>query len=258
VNPLPISDRDTLRDTDRHADRQASRISGDGADADDDTLMAAYARSGDASAFERLYARHRSSLYRFVRRLLGSGTSAALVEEVYQDTWLRVVHARTRWQPQGATFRTWLFTMAHHRAVDVMRRGGREVSLDDSRDDDGGAPFEPAGTPWSAWPDALGTGDVGASGASHDDALFWRRAGVKLLECLGQLPLAQRAVFLLHHEDGETLDAIARTLDVGFETAKSRLRYAMSKLRVCMGAYLEPMQSLGSASAVREPLEGPG
>ena len=45
-------------------------------------------------------------------------------------------------------------------------------------------------------------------------------------------------MFLLHHEDGLTLDELARTLDLGFETAKSRLRYAMSKLRDCMGAHL--------------------
>jgi len=39
-----------------------------------------------------------------------------------------------------------------------------------------------------------------------------------------------------------TLDEVARALEVGFETAKTRLRYAMSKLRACMGAYLEPIR----------------
>jgi RNA polymerase sigma-70 factor (ECF subfamily) len=53
------------------------------------------------------------------------------------------------------------------------------------------------------------------------------------------LPSVQRATFLLHHEDGIAVDEIARALDIGFETAKSRLRYAMVKLRACMGAYLE-------------------
>ena len=47
-------------------------------------------------------------------------------------------------------------------------------------------------------------------------------------------------MFLLHHEDGLTLDELARSLELGFETAKSRLRYAMTKLRACMGAYLAP------------------
>lgn len=97
-------------------------------DDDDDALMAAYAR-GEAAAFERLYTRHRLALYRFVRRLLGSA-NAAQVDEVFQDTWLRVVQARARWQPQGASFRTWLFTLAHHRAIDLLRKSGREVALD--------------------------------------------------------------------------------------------------------------------------------
>ena len=57
----------------------------------DDLLMAAYAQ-GDAAAFERLYERHQAALYRFVRRLLGSALSAQ-TDEVFQDTWLRVVNA---------------------------------------------------------------------------------------------------------------------------------------------------------------------
>jgi RNA polymerase sigma-70 factor (ECF subfamily) len=47
----------------------------------------------------------------------------------------------------------------------------------------------------------------------------------------------------LHHEDGLALDELARALEVGFETAKSRLRSAMSKLRTCMGAYLSPLEA---------------
>lgn len=195
---------------------------------DDDELMRAYAR-GDAAAFGRLYRRHQAALYRFVRRLLGSH-HAAQADEVFQDAWERVINARERWAPQGATFRTWLFTLAHHRAVDCLRRSGREVSYD--ADDDGEA-VAPAGTPWSAWPAA----PEGAADAA--ELSFWRAAGQRLLECLDGLPLAQRAAFLLHHEDGLTLDEIARSLEVGFETAKSRLRYAMTKLRQCMGAYLD-------------------
>ena len=89
----------------------------------DDALMRAYA-GGDARAFEQLYARHEQALYRFVRRLLGQA-HAAQVDEAFQDTWLRVVHARARWEPQGASFRTWLYTLAHHRVIDLLRRSGR-------------------------------------------------------------------------------------------------------------------------------------
>jgi RNA polymerase sigma-70 factor (ECF subfamily) len=200
---------------------------------DDDTLMAAYAR-GEAAAFEQLYERHRLALYRFVRRLLGSA-AAAQVDEVFQETWMRAIEARRSWQPQGAAFRTWLFTIARHRAIDCLRKSGREVALQ-VEDDPGGVPAEPADSPWSAWPAAPAPGADGAGAA--EEQLFWRRAGQRLLDCLEALPLPQKAAFLLHHEDGLAMDEVARALEVGFETAKTRLRYAMAKLRLCMGAYL--------------------
>ena len=203
---------------------------------DDDALMRAFAQ-GDARAFERLYARHHAALYRFVRRVLGrqAGTQA---DEVFQDTWLRVVNARQRWAPQGATFRTWLFTLAHRRAIDLLRKSGREVVLD--APDDEREPWQPAGDAqaWQAWPAAASQAGVGAV----EDQAFWRAAGQRLLDCLEALPAVQRSAFLLHHEDGLALDELARALEVGFETAKSRLRYAMSKLRTCMGAYLPAAQ----------------
>ena len=203
-------------------------------DADDDVLMAAWTR-GDARAFDRLYSRHHAALYRFVRRLLGNAL-AAQADEVFQDAWLRVVHARAGFDPQGASFRTWLFTLAHHRAVDVLRRSGREVAIDAHEGDDGEAwdPAADGARAWQHWP-APATPD-------GEDVAFWRRAGERLLHCLEQLPVAQRSAFLLHHEDGLSLDDVARALEVGFETAKTRLRYAMSKLRACMGAYLAPLQ----------------
>jgi RNA polymerase sigma factor (sigma-70 family) len=197
-------------------------------DPSDDSLMSAYA-GGDTTAFEQLYQRHQAGLYRFIRRLLGPAL-AAQTDEIFQDTWLRVVNARARWQPQGASFRTWLYTLANHRVIDVWRRSGREVSM--STDDDN-APWEPdaASAPWQAWP------------APHsDDVAFWRRAGERLLNCLDQLPLPQRSAFLLHHDDELPLADVACALGVGFETAKTRLRYAISKLRTCMGAYLSPLQ----------------
>lgn len=195
------------------------------ADDDDLTLMSAFA-AGQVQAFDWLYQRHQAALYRFVRRLLGRD-GATQADEVFQDTWLRVIHAKERYVPQGASFRTWLFTLAHHRAVDVLRRCGREVALPD---DDNGEPFVPDATPWALWP---------RPEEAVDELVFWRRAGARLLDCLEQLPIAQKTAFLLHHEDGISVDELARALDIGFETAKSRLRYALTKLRTCMGAYLD-------------------
>ena len=203
---------------------------------DDNLLMRAFAQ-GDAQAFERLYARHHAALYRFVRRVLGreAGTQA---DEVFQDTWLRVVNARERWAPQGASFRTWLFTLAHHRAIDCLRKSGREISLDNG--DDEREPWQPDAdaAAWQSWPIVGAASAAGAALDSAHEQVFWRAAGQRLLDCLDALPAVQRSAFLLHHEDGLALDELARALEVGFETAKSRLRYAMSKLRTCMGAYL--------------------
>jgi RNA polymerase sigma factor (sigma-70 family) len=209
----------------------------------DDALMAAYAR-GDASAFERLYTRHEAGLFRFIRRLLGSALSAQ-ADEVFQDTWLKVVNSRKTWQPQGASFRTWMYTLAHHRVIDVLRRSGREVSYD-AFDSDADEPRQPQGPAWQGWP------SPSDAGLHAEELAFWRRAGEKMLTCLEQLPLPQRTAFLLHHEDGLALDEVAQALEVGFETAKTRLRYAMSKLRTCMGAYLSPL------SEAKPPRVSPG
>ena len=77
---------------------------------------------------------------------------------------------------------------------------------------------------------------------SAENQAFWRAAGRQLLDCLEALPAPQRAAFLLHHEDGVAVDELARQLGLPFETAKSRLRYALQKLRGCMGPYLQAVQ----------------
>jgi RNA polymerase sigma factor (sigma-70 family) len=203
-------------------------------DASDDVLMAAYA-AGDASAFERLYERHHAGLYRFVRRMLGAAL-AAQADEVYQDTWLRVVQSRSRWRAhEEASFRTWLYTLAHHRVIDLWRRSGREVSLDVEPGAQAGQPGATQAGAWQHWPAPA------AAEAHGADVAFWRRAGERLLQCLEQLPPLQRSAFLLHHDDGLPLAEVACALEIGFETAKTRLRYAMDKLRTCMGAYLAPL-----------------
>lgn len=188
----------------------------------DEDLMQAYA-AGDVAAFDALYARHEGALYRFVRRILGSA-AAAQADEVFQETWVRIVTARASFSPQGAAWRTWAFTIAHNLAVDRLRVGGREVGLEPG--DDGSDPLD-----WLA-------ASLDMSHPSSEDEAFWRAAGQQLLQCLEQLPHAQRAAFLLHHEDGASVEEMARQLGLPFETAKSRLRYALQKLRGCMQPYL--------------------
>jgi RNA polymerase sigma factor (sigma-70 family) len=194
----------------------------------DDQLMLAYA-AGDAAAFDVLYRRHESGLYRFVRRLLGARL-AAQADEVFQDTWLRIVAARAGFSPQGASWRTWAFTIAHNAAMDRLRTSGREVQVTDAADGDD--PLD-----WLAQ-------TLDRNHPSAEDEAHWRSAGRQLLQCLERLPTDQRAAFLLHHEEGVTVEELARSLGVQFETAKSRLRYALQKLRGCMAPYLDAMERL--------------
>lgn len=192
----------------------------------DEELMLAYAR-GDAAAFDALYGRHEAALYRFVRRLLGAAL-AAQCDEVFQEAWLRIVAARASFQPQGAAWRTWAFTIAHNAAMDRLRVAGREVAVEAEEDHD--EPLE-----WLMV-------QAGQLGPSTEDQAYWRAAGAQLLHCLEALPHAQRAAFLLHHEDGASVEDLAQRLALPFETAKSRLRYALKKLRGCMGDYLAHLE----------------
>lgn len=173
----------------------------------DEQLMLAY-RDGDASAFETLYARHRARVFRFVLR---SVPARGIAEELFQDVWMKVIEARTRYAP-SAKFTTWLYTIAHHRLVDHWRKRGLSlVSLDA---EEGAAP-EPA---------APAISDPAERAALNED--FGR-----LLAALAALPPVQREAFLLHEEAGLSVAEIAEATGVGAEAAKSRLRYATAKLR---------------------------
>jgi len=179
--------------------------------ASDEQLMLAYA-GGDAGAFEALYARHKGGLFRFVQR---SVKARAEAEELFQEIWMRAIEARDRYAPQ-AKFSTWLYTIAHNRLVDHWRtRGLALVSLDD---DENAAP-EPAADP----------------GSEPHRNLEARQTLERLAAALAALPLAQREAFLLHHEGGLTAAEIAAATGSGEEAAKSRLRYAMNKLREAIG-----------------------
>lgn len=177
----------------------------------DEELMLAYA-GGNAASFEALYRKYKGPLYRFVLRSVKSSGEA---EELFQDIWMRVVDARARYAPQ-AKFTTWLYTIAHNRLVDHWRaRGLAVVSLDD---EDAGA-LEPAAPP-----------------ASEPHRLAEARETLhRLAAAIAALPLAQREAFLLHHEGELTVAQIARATGTNEEAAKSRLRYAMNKLREALG-----------------------
>ena len=181
----------------------------------DEDLMVAY-RDGNAAAFNELYRRHRAPLYRY---LLRQCRDAAVAEDLFQDIWTNLVKSRATYAV-AARFTTYLYCLAHNRLIDHYRRRAPAalVSFDD----------ESASLP-----------ELPAPSHEQPEKLFdLKEQAARLLALLEALPEAQRESFVLQHEAGLSIEEIATGTGVTRETAKSRLRYAMSKLRAGMQGWL--------------------
>ncbi|MEO8307510.1 MAG: sigma-70 family RNA polymerase sigma factor [Pseudomonadota bacterium] len=176
----------------------------------DEALMGHFQR-GDEAAFRHLYDRYRSPLLRFVQRLV---PDAGESEEVAQETWMAVIRGRERYSPR-ARFVTYLFSIAHRRAMDRWRKRGRwpETQLNAADEIPGSCIHEPE---WRSQNQAL---------------------GAALLAAISALPLLQREAFLLRAEAGLGIEEIARVTGTNLETAKSRLRYALRRLRASLESW---------------------
>ncbi|TYT25573.1 RNA polymerase sigma factor [Luteimonas viscosa] len=176
----------------------------------DEALMLAYA-AGDVGAFESLYGRHRLRLYRYLLRQLRDG---ALADELFQDIWQKVISARANWTPEAA-FATWLYRIAHNRLADHWRalqhRPPAPVDADERT-----ARVPDPDTP------------------ERQLSEFEQRRQLQV--ALDALPPEQREVIVLRLEQELSLEEIGEVTGVGRETVKSRLRYAMDKLRAQLGA----------------------
>ena len=192
---------------------RAARVQCEEMDLEDGELMLRYAR-GDLRAFETLYQRHRGGLYRYLARHTHNPESA---NDLFQEVWSKVIASRERYEPR-AKFQTFLYRIAHNCFVDYCRRSAvrAEVSGDAQEDWQGSLP-----APDDDRPD---------SRAEHAQMISRYKAA------LAGLPAEQRDVFLLYEESGLSLEEIAVITAVGPETAKSRLRYAVSKLRHALGS----------------------
>ena len=177
----------------------------------DEALMLRYGE-GDVAAFDALYRRHEMGTWRFILR---SVRVQALADDLLQDVWFAVARQAGHYQP-SARFKTWLFTLAHHRVVDHFRSAKAHVSLDAEADD--AAP-------------ALVLVLAADSGFGPLRRLESRQQARALLDAIESLPAPQRQAFLLQAEAGMDVQEIARATGTRFETAKSRLRYARNHLR---------------------------
>jgi len=173
---------------------------------EDSALMLRYC-DGDVAAFEVLYRRHNDAVFRYLLRLCQHRDTA---EDVFQDVWGKIVKARDSYRPT-AKFTTFLYRVAHNCFIDHIRRNKRHTQTADVEPD---TQPNPADLPE----------------VETERSLARRR----LEAALQELPEEQRDVFLLSEEAGLSLDQIASVTDSNRETAKSRLRYAVNKLRAAI------------------------
>lgn len=185
----------------------------------DENLMVRFGR-GEAAAFEFLYRRHESRVFRFLRRTVKNEAAA---NDLMQEVWFAVVRGAANYQPT-AKFTTWLFTIAHNRTVDMIRATHRLQSLDAGDDAD-----PEASNPLDRLADSAKLEPL-AQVQSQDEA-------AALLSAVAQLPAEQRSAFLLQAEGDLSVEEIALATGSSFETVKSRLRYARAKLRQLLWEY---------------------
>jgi RNA polymerase sigma-70 factor (ECF subfamily) len=185
----------------------------------DENLMLRFGR-GDAAAFDFLYRRHESRVYRYLHRNVRNEASA---NDLMQEVWFAVARGAANYQPK-AKFTTWLFTIAHNRMVDLVRADRRLQSLDAGDD---------AESEGSSLLDRL-AGDGKLEPPSQVQSQHEAEA---LLAAVAQLPAEQRSAFLLQAEGELSVEEIAEATGTSFETVKSRLRYARAKLRQLLWEY---------------------
>jgi RNA polymerase sigma-70 factor (ECF subfamily) len=174
---------------------------------------------GDEAAFEIILSRYMRPLFGFLCRYLGRADRA---EDVFQEVFYEVIRGRKGYRTRYR-FAAWLFRIGRNRAVDRIRRNGvREMeSLDH--------PSNPRGHEGESRVTSIVAGDP------DPESQVQGRELTKALEAaLASLPAEQREVFWLKERSGLSLGEIAEITGVSHNTAKSRLRYALEKLRAAL------------------------
>jgi len=158
-------------------------------------------RSGDAAAFDYLYERYRPQVFNYLYRQLHQ---QQIAEDLYQDVWFKIINSIEQFKPDG-NFTAWIFKIARNCLIDYWRQQKPEGSFPED--------------------------DVEDATATPEHIQYIRSCIERLMNLLDSLKPEQREVFVLQQESGLTLEQIAQLASCGRETIKSRLRYAMKKIR---------------------------
>lgn len=177
-------------------------------DISDEELMLNYSR-GDMVAFEHLYLKHKGGLYRYFVRQIGD---QQLAEDLYQETWSRVIRAAAQYQ-STAKFTTWLYKIAHHLLIDHVR----------------------AVKPVDLVPEIDDVNDIDREDLNALDRMYIQQQKSQVLKhCIALLPWVQKEALILNFELGFTAKMISQVVNVTYEATKSRLRYANQNVKECV------------------------
>lgn len=167
---------------------------------------------GDERAFRLLVERHQERVYGY---LLGMVKDPAVADDLFQDTFIRVLAALNRdrgsYTRQGK-FLGWVMRIARNAALDHLRARKKWYDVPDPEDMNW----------WDALPD---------QSESMDEQLNRSQQADMLAECIDALPPEQREVLLLRHESDLTFREIAELTECSINTALGRMRYALLNLR---------------------------
>ena len=169
-------------------------------------------RRGDPDAFDALLARYQNRLFRYLVRLTAN---AAAAEDLFQETWLRLITRIHRYD-ESRPFEPWLFSVARNLAIDHLRKVSPE-SLDEPSD---GGETRLA---------RLGTSEPGSL-----ERLLEREQHGRLEREMGALPALYREALSLRFEEEMSFEEIADVLSAPLSTVKSRVQRALGMLRARM------------------------
>ena len=169
-------------------------------------------RRGDPDALTALISRYQHRLYRYLLRLVREPAAA---DDLFQQTWLRVMEKIGQYDGRR-NFEAWLFSVAHNLAIDAWR-GKRGESIEEAAD----SGQLPGGRLRGSQPDAL-------------ERLLDFERGAMLAASMHELPAIHREVLTLRFEEDMKLEEIAEVAGVPLSTVKSRLKRALEGLRAAM------------------------
>jgi len=163
---------------------------------------------GDEAAFLLLYERHRTPVFRFACRMLGSSAPA---EDVTQECFLSVLRRPEAFRAERASLRTYLCAIARHLALKQLRKRGQETLLDDPPEVADSAPGGDGADPLRRVVEA-------------------EEAEVVRAAVLALPPLQREAVVLFEYQEMSLAD-VAAVCETDVGTVKSRLHRARERLR---------------------------